>query len=226
MPPLATAFHQMLQRHAVTEQSAQDLWQEVVSAYGAANRHYHTLQHLEDVHAGMAGVWSQLDDADAVLLAIVYHDMVYRADRNDNEERSADLMRERMLHVGLPAQLVERAARHILATKNHAHNPAPDTDLFTDADLSILGAPAVRYAEYAKQVRREFKNYPDLLYRPGRRKVLKHFLAMPQLFKTPYFRERFEEQAPRWRLDSMGLHHRQGSSTHAVDHVPLHSFAR
>lgn len=34
-----------------------------------------------------------------------------------------------------------------------------------------------------------------LLYRPGRRKVLDHFLDLPQRFKTPYFRERFEEQA-------------------------------
>lgn len=196
MSALATAFHDLLHRHEVTAYGAQVLWQEVVTAYGAANRHYHTLQHLEDVHAGMAEVWSQLDEADAVLLAIVYHDIVYRAHRTDNEERSAELMRERMLlQVDLPMQLVERAARHILATKYHAQNQDPDTDLFTDADLSILGAPVDRYAEYTKQVRREFKIYPDLLYRPGRRKVLKHFLDMPQLFKTPYFRERFEEQA-------------------------------
>jgi len=196
MSTLGSAFNDLLQLHGVTAYGIQVLWQEVLTAYGASNRHYHTLQHLEDLHASMAGVWSQLDVPDAVLLALVYHDIVYRAHRTDNEERSAVLMRERMLlHVDLPVHLVERAARHILATKNHVNNEDLDTELFTDADLSILGAPADRYAQYAKQVRREFKIYPDLLYRPGRRKVLKHFLDMPQIFKTPYFRERFEEQA-------------------------------
>ena len=196
MSPLRSAFHELLQRYAVTAHEAQVLCRETVIAYGTDDRHYHTLQHLEDVYASMAEVWTQLDGPDAVLLAIVYHDIVYQATRSDNEERSAELMRARMqLHVGLPAHLVDRAANHILATKDHAQNAAPDTDLFTDADLSILGSHADRYAAYANEVRREFRIYPDLLYRPGRRKVLKHFLDMPQIFKTVYFRERFEEQA-------------------------------
>ena len=195
MSPLRSAFLDMLQRYAVTEHEAQVLWREVVIAYGTDDRHYHTLRHLEDVQASMAEVWSQLDGPDPVLLAIVYHDLVYQATRSDNEEQSAEVMRARMLQLGLPGQLVERAARHILATKAHAKSTDPDTELFTDADLSILGAPSDRYAAYANEVRREFRIYPDLLYRPGRRKVLKHFLDMPQIFKTPYFRERFEEQA-------------------------------
>lgn len=196
MSALGSAFHDMLQRYEVTSYGVKVLWQEVLTAYGAADRHYHTLQHLEDIHACMAEVWSQLDGPDAVLLAIIYHDMVYRATRKDNEERSAEWMQERMLlHVDLPTGLVERAARHILATKDHTPNEDRDTDLFTDADLSTLGAPADRYAEYAEQVRREFRIYPDGIYRQGRRKVLKHFLAMPQIFKTPHFRQRYEEQA-------------------------------
>lgn len=195
MSTLGPAFREMLQRDEVTEHGAQVLWQEVLTAHGAANRHYHTLEHLENIHACMAEVWSQLDEEDAVLLALVYHDIVYKATRKDNEEQSAELMRERMLRVGLPGPLVERAARHILATKDHVNSQDLDTDLFTDADLSILGAPADRYATYVKQVRTEFKIYPDLLYRPGRRKVLKHFLDMPQIFKTAYFQERYEAQA-------------------------------
>ncbi len=196
MSTLRSAFHDMLYRYAVTAHEAHVLWREVVIAYGTDDRHYHTLQHLEDIQSSMNEVWPQLDDPDAVLLAIVYHDIIFQATCCDNEERSAELMRARLtLHVGLPAPRMDRAANHILATKAHVHNPAPDTDLFTDADLSILGASADRYAAYAHEVRREFQIYPDLFYRPGRRKVLKHFLDMPQIFKTAYFRERFEEQA-------------------------------
>ena len=37
--------------------------------------------------------------------------------------------------------------------------------------------------------------YPDMMYKPGRKKLLEHFLAMPHIFKTAFFRERLEVQA-------------------------------
>jgi predicted metal-dependent HD superfamily phosphohydrolase len=37
--------------------------------------------------------------------------------------------------------------------------------------------------------------YPDFLYRPGRRKVLQHFLDMERIFKTEEFASKFEKQA-------------------------------
>jgi predicted metal-dependent HD superfamily phosphohydrolase len=44
-------------------------------------------------------------------------------------------------------------------------------------------------------VRKEYAIYPDLLYRPGRIKVLKYFLEKPRIYHTPYFWEKYEEQA-------------------------------
>jgi len=195
MSELATAFSSLLQGHGVVQERIDQLWQEVLTAHAAKGRHYHTLQHLEDLHAQLTEVYNALQDPDAVLLAIVYHDFVYSATRKDNEERSTEVMRDRMAKSGLPAPIVERTILHILATKQHAPSNDPDTDLFTDADLSILGASPERYRLYAQQVRREYRRYPDLLYKPGRRKVLAHFLAMPRIFKTQYFWARYEEQA-------------------------------
>ena len=198
MPGLENDLRELLHRHEVRADRIDELWQEVVKAHSSPGRHYHTLQHLEDLHAQLAEVRSALQDPDAVLLAIAYHDFIYRVSRKDNEERSAEVMRERMLPLGLPRPMVERAAEHIRATQRHEASADPDTDLFTDADLSILGSSRERYTLYTQQVRREYRRYPDLLYKPGRRKVLAHFLAMPHIFKTSHFRDRFEEQA---RLD-------------------------
>lgn len=64
-----------------------------------------------------------------------------------------------------------------------------------DADLSILGADWETYFSYMQKIRREYAVYPDLLYKPGRRKVIEHFLSMPVIFKTDIFRRRFEAQA-------------------------------
>jgi predicted metal-dependent HD superfamily phosphohydrolase len=92
-------------------------------------------------------------------------------------------------------EIVARVVEMILATKTHVVSENQDINYFTDADLSILGKDWEVYNQYAKQVRNEYAIYPDLLYNPGRKKVLKHFLEMNQIYKTDYFTQKYEEQA-------------------------------
>ncbi|HEX2616745.1 MAG TPA: hypothetical protein VHL57_04335 [Flavobacteriales bacterium] len=193
--PFAEAFHIVLLEHDVPSSDGERLWQELEKAHTANGRHYHTLQHLEHLHAALVGVAHLCADRHALVLATAYHDAVYDILRKDNEERSAQLLQKRLQPFGVSPALIDRAVAHIHATKAHAASTDPDTDLFTDADLSILGAAPADYDHYTEQVRREYRYYPDLLYNPGRRKVLEHFLAMPVIFKTAAFRERLEAQA-------------------------------
>ena len=83
----------------------------------------------------------------------------------------------------------------ILATKSHDNSDCNDTNLFTDADLSILGSDWDSYLIYLNQIRQEYKLYPDLIYKPGRKQVLQHFIEKQRLFKTDYFHKKFENQA-------------------------------
>ena len=53
----------------------------------------------------------------------------------------------------------------------------------------------VLYDTYCQQVRKEYSIYPDFLYKPGRKKVLEHFLNMERIFKTTYFFDLYEAQA-------------------------------
>jgi predicted metal-dependent HD superfamily phosphohydrolase len=99
---------------------------------------------------------------------------------------------------------VARTHRHIIASKTHLVSADQDTNYFTDADLSVLGASREVYKLYADHVRKEYRYYPDLLYKPGRKKVLQHFLDMPRIFKTEHFYHTFEEQARQnllWELE-------------------------
>ena len=61
--------------------------------------------------------------------------------------------------------------------------------------MSILSVPEERYKVYAKNIRREYRMYPWLEYRNGRVKVLQHFLAMPHIYRTELFREKYERRA-------------------------------
>lgn len=137
----------------------------------------------------------QVEDWDVLLLALFYHDAVYNVRRSDNEAQSAALAGAHLQSIGFSTVRIERCKAHILATKGHAAAQDSDTDLFTDADLSILGAPWEVYQQYAQNIRKEYGLFPDIVYRPGRRKVLEHFLAMPHIYKTPVFQAEREVQA-------------------------------
>lgn len=193
---------------------------ELIARYGDAGRHYHNLDHIAALLALSEEQASSLADRGTVDLAILYHDAVYAPSRKDNEEASAALARERLTELGRPAAQVETVARYIEATK-HAGADASvgrssagvdaslgrsgagadatvgnsDLDHLLDFDLSILGAEPAAYEAYAAGIRREYAIYPDLLYRPGRAKVLRAFLAMPRIFRVPALAERWDAQA-------------------------------
>jgi predicted metal-dependent HD superfamily phosphohydrolase len=174
------------------------VFQELAAAYQGSDRHYHTLQHLDNLLTCLAA--APLHDAVVVQLAVWFHDVVYQSLRSDNEARSADRARAFLQETSLEPARQQRVAFLIERTADHTQpQPSDDADLlwFLDADLSILGAPEEAYWEYARQVRREYRLVPDLLYRPGRRQVLAKMLAAPTLFRTPTLHAELEGPARR-----------------------------
>lgn len=192
---LEQQFTDLISRYNKTGTHTQPLWEELVGAYSESNRKYHSLAHLEDMYAQLQPLQSQFGNWDAVLFALFYHDAVYNTLRSNNEEKSAELAGERMETIGIPPEVKARVLRHILATKSHVKSADNDTNLFTDADLSILGADEQRYKQYAQQIRQEYWVYPDVVYKPGRKKVLRHFLDMDVIYKTQHFAGLYEKQA-------------------------------
>lgn len=173
-------------------------YQRLVAAYSAAGRHYHNLAHVAKLLAQVARF--PVQDAPVLSLAVWYHDAVYNALRHDNEAKSADWALRFLQATSLEPARQARVADLIRRTQDHTQpQPPGDADLllFLDADLSILGAPEAAYGEYARQVRREYRLVPDLLYRPGRRQVLAKLLAAPVLFHTPSLRAELDAPARR-----------------------------
>jgi predicted metal-dependent HD superfamily phosphohydrolase len=172
-----------------------ELWAEIVTSYSTPGRYYHTLNHLDHISNGLTAVKNEIQNWQTIIAAVAYHDIVYNPLHHDNEEKSASLAFDRLTQLGWPAAPIEECYGHIIATKHHQYADKTDTNYFTDADLSILGAEADHYLEYSTQVRKEYQVYPDDIYIPGRKKVLIHFISMESIFKTRYFRLRYEDQA-------------------------------
>lgn len=192
---LQETFIQLAQTYSGNQELPGQCWKEIEKAYSHSKRHYHTLKHLDNLLVELQEVKSQISDWDTILFTLFYHDIVYKAHKQDNEEQSAIQAAERLTLLQVPEEKIKLCHSQILATKQHALSFNHDTNLFTDADLSILGKPWEQYEAYFQQVRKEYAIYPDFLYKPGRKKVLQHFLDMKQIFKTEMFRQKYEQHA-------------------------------
>jgi predicted metal-dependent HD superfamily phosphohydrolase len=192
---LNQTFLTLTQNYTPDNRLANDLWAEIETNYSNKKRHYHTLAHLENLLAQLTAIKGQIKNWDTVLFTLFYHDIVYNSLKKDNEEKSAELADSRLKSIAVPQSIIDNCKAQILATKQHLPSHDADTNYFTDADLSILGADWETYSVYSKQVRKEYSIYPALIYNPGRKKVLEHFLKMGRIFKTDYFFAKFEAHA-------------------------------
>ena len=192
---LKEIFTALVSTYSDDYQSIDALWSQILKKHNKKNRYYHNLSHLENVYQKLLVVQDKIADWDMILFSIFYHDYIYNVLKKDNEEQSALKAKEVLESLGIDPQRIELCTEIIIATKGHQISEINDINYFTDADLSILGSSWHDYEIYYKQVRKEYKYYPDFMYNKGRIEVLKHFLKMPRIFKTDYFFDNFEKQA-------------------------------
>jgi predicted metal-dependent HD superfamily phosphohydrolase len=194
-PMIQPIFAQLASAYSSNNYIIEQLWDVIETAYTNPKRYYHTLQHLQHLLDELSHIKENIQDRNTVLFSVFYHDLVYNPLRRDNEERSVLIMENRLQSIDVPLTVINTCKDQIMATKAHSLHTDMDTNLFTDADLSILGQEWNTYKEYATAIRKEYALYPDSLYKPGRKAVLHHFLKMDQIFKTEPFFIKYEKQA-------------------------------
>ncbi|CAN5520576.1 hypothetical protein BH10BAC4_BH10BAC4_22460 [soil metagenome] len=170
------------------------LWNDIFKNYSKSNRYYHNLTHLDSLLSELTPHKDKFLNWDVIVFSIAYHDVVYNTLKSNNEEKSGEFARKALAGITFPDEQILQCEQIILATKKHEASNF-ETNLFTDADLSILGSEPEEYKEYFTKIRREYSIYPDLVYNPGRRKVLIHFLGFDKIFKTSEFSTRYESKA-------------------------------
>lgn len=173
----------------------EDLWSEIENKYSEKGRHYHNLEHLENMFSELDFVKDKISNFSLISFSVFYHDVIYDATSTINEEKSAEFAELRLKKLNVSQDPIEKISAQIIATKSHQQSEDNDTNYLLDADLSILGKDLETYLDYTKNIRKEYFIYPDLLYKPGRKKVLKHFLELENIFKTEIFKKKYEVRA-------------------------------
>jgi predicted metal-dependent HD superfamily phosphohydrolase len=176
-----------------SEKEIQQNWADLEKVYSKKSRHYHNLTHLEEMIESFETYSDRLQNPNEILFSIFYHDFVYSSSKKDNELKSAEFALSILSeNSNLNKQFVFHA---ICATQLHSHNSIEDINWLIDFDLKILAKDWDDYKIYFEQIRKEYRIYPDFLYKPGRAKALKHFLENEFVFQTNEFRGLYEEKA-------------------------------
>lgn len=170
----------------------------ILSNYAHPDRFYHNFKHIGLMIDGLEKhYYSQKDSCSYVSLkqAILYHDVIYDASRNDNEELSA-LAATNDLKGFYPTQFVNEVHRLILVTKHH--QPARSDisgQIITDLDLAGLASP--NYISHSQQIRKEYAFATDEQWYYGRKAFLDSFLGRSNIFHTEVGLLRWEDDARR-----------------------------
>ena len=190
---LKEKFSELLANIGFGENEIEQNWLNLEKAYSKKSRHYHNLTHIKDMIECFEIYFDKLQFPNEVLFSIFFHDYIYVSSKKDNELKSAEyavkiLPKENNLNSQLVFDM-------ICATQLHQHNEIEDINWLIDFDLKILARDWNEYQTYFEQIRKEYRIYPDFLYKPGRAKALKHFLENEFIFQTKTFRDLFEEKA-------------------------------
>ncbi|MDY6940801.1 MAG: N-methyl-D-aspartate receptor NMDAR2C subunit [Cyanobacteriota bacterium] len=172
----------------------------LVSAYSQPERHYHTLQHLDECLEKLDWAIAESRDLNSdcfnlIEVALWYHDAIYQPRAKNNEQKSAEWATRFLSESGLNPNDVQLIQSLILATEHRLTPVEMMHQLMVDIDLSILGAEVDRFQEYDRQIRQEYAWVPRSSYREKRKEVLSFFLSKPRIYATDLFYRKFEKRA-------------------------------
>ena len=104
--------------------SSQESWNKIETAYGQSSRYYHNLTHL--IHLLNLAFQDQnnIQDFDTLLFSIFSHDIVHQIPGENNELKSAEIAKKRLLMTNYPPQKIKKCFSQIIATKNHSPHSA------------------------------------------------------------------------------------------------------
>ena len=167
---------------------------ELQATYEHSSRVYHNMDHINNMLEKLTESKRFAENLDRILLAIWFHDIVYDAERSDNELKSAEFWIRKMTPY-LPEGPLQWGKMAILATINHYPNSDPDIQLLLDLDLASLGASWEVFQKNSEQIRQEYIHVPNDQFHENRKAFLTKLLERPRIYGTDHWYDLLEQRA-------------------------------
>ena len=199
-----------LQPFSANPTDADRLFGDLVAAYSSGDRFYHNLAHIQQVLEAISQARSLARNLPEIQLAAWFHDVIYNPKAKDNEDRSAEYAAAVLDRLNLPTEAIANIKTLILTTRTHQPLPENiDSQIFLDADLSILGSSDSDYQAYTRAIRQEYAWLSDREYRDGRLRILQNLWQRQRLYHTPQFFVCWEQQARKNLQAEIHIHQHQ-----------------
>lgn len=171
-----------------------EVYTDLKNRYSEGHRRYHTPVHIAHCLKLFDLARDKMDEPDAVEMSIWFHDVIYDARAQDNEEKSANYFIE------VCADDVEQGFKSkvcdLIIVTMHTHLPdSNDEKYMVDIDLSSFGLPWARFLKDSKAVREEYRHLSDREFYPAQKKFLQSLVSRKHFCFTKFFRDRHEKTA-------------------------------
>lgn len=143
-----------------------------INRYNEPHRFYHNMDHI----INMINQLNNSQKTDEILLAILFHDIIYDPLKKDNEEQSAELFMHyanRNNYKNSP-----HIKQAILETKNH-ESTFYLSNLLCSLDLSCLYSDFKTFIEYEHKIFKEYQFVDYSIYLQKRVELLKKYTVEP-----------------------------------------------
>jgi predicted metal-dependent HD superfamily phosphohydrolase len=141
---------------------------DVLAQYAEPHRYFHTISHIKNIidninsHIYRQDIYTDMyiitsDDEAILLLAAIFHDIIYYPDRTDNEEKSIEFLNKYVVENNSE---IEKVKEIILSTKNHNSDDVL-CNLFNTFDCSIMDQDYEKLLVWEEGIKSEY-SFVDL----------------------------------------------------------------
>lgn len=147
----------------------------ILSMWNESHRHYHTLDHLNDLINQINEDKSKFDEVlyEKLLLTAIFHDCVYDPMSFSNEEKSADFLLE--CAIDKNDKDILEIYESIIDTKEHQSNTEL-SEIFNQFDMNIVERNFENLLEWESGIYEEFKGIGNDEYKTNRLSFLENIL--------------------------------------------------
>lgn len=175
-------------------EDADQVFELLATSYADPRRYYHDEQHIAYCLHCLDRYRQQVEDPDALELAIWFHDACYCPDPVGHEQRAAELFRQRVAG-RINQQRLEKIIQMILLTDHQQATDDPELALLLDIDLASFARPWHEYLKDTALCRAEMKLLSETDYCVCQTRFLNQLQSRDQLYYHPQFRADNEQAA-------------------------------
>lgn len=162
---------------------------QVCQEYARSNaRVYHDTDHILHVASWIQDKTSLYPNphvlTSTLMLATLYHDVVYQIGSLENEELSAERAARDLAAMGVRFQYIARIVSDIMDTRHQCEPETMEGRYMVDADLSSLALPIEGFWENTNQLWQE-SGKDAASFAKGNSAFLKSLLTRPRIFYSP-----------------------------------------